>query len=106
MTMNVEGQGERAAKFADLVRRYSFDWPGLQPDTWIWCLHCQRCFRFIDAKSDEEGLVVCARTPDCNGSAIDFFPWSKSDWLRRMGGQPRPEHWPEEPIVGKVYPLY
>jgi hypothetical protein len=106
MCSNIEEEAERAAKFADLGRRYPFDWPGLQPETWIWCLHCARCFRFSDAKVDDEGLVVCAYTPDCNGSAIDFKEWSKEDWLEQMGGQKRPEHWPEEPEVGKVYPLY
>jgi hypothetical protein len=106
MTDKIEEEAEKAAKLADYWQRYPFEWPGLQADTWVWCLHCERCFRFIESKLDDEGLLVCAYTPDCSGSALDFWPWSQKDWDDRMHGQPRPTQWPEEPEVGKVYPLY
>jgi hypothetical protein len=109
MVGNTEGEAEKGfdlAKFADFWQRFPFEWPGLQADTWVWCLHCQRCFRFIDSKLDDEGLLVCAYTPDCDASALDFWAWSKKDWEEKGDANSRPQHWPEVPEVGKVYPLY
>jgi hypothetical protein len=100
------GKGFDLATFADLLQRYPFEWRGLQPDTWIWCLHCERCFRFIDAKLDDEGLLICGYAPDCDGSALDFWAWSSADWIEEKDGQPRPSRWPEVPEPGRVYPLY
>jgi len=94
------------ATLADRLQRYPFEWPGLQAHTWVWCLHCERCFRFIDAKLDDEGLLICSYAPDCDASALDFWAWSPEDWAGKTGGQERPAHWPVQPERGVRYPLY
>ena len=95
------------ALFGSLRERYPGEWPSLRPDTWVWCLHCERCFRFIDAKVDPgDGLLMCGYWPDCDGSALDYWPWSQEDWGPRMESQERPEHWPAEPESGVRHPVY
>jgi len=94
------------AKFAQLMEHYPFEASDLRPETWTYCLHCGHTFRLIAAKLDADGLVVCAHAPDCDGSALDFWPWSAADWTRQMGGQLRPGHWPEEPELDTLYELY
>jgi hypothetical protein len=106
MVSNIGEEEQKAAKFAELKRALLYEWPGLKPDTWVWCLHCERCFQFIDAKVGKFGVLDCAYAPDCDGAALDFWPWSRADWERKMHGQPRPSHWPDEPEPDKVYPLY
>jgi hypothetical protein len=92
--------------FADLEGRMPFEWESLSADTWVWCLHCERAFRFRNAEIDSDGLLMCAYFPECDGTALDYWPWSADDWARKMGGQERPEHWPAVPMDGAVYPLY
>jgi hypothetical protein len=95
------------ARFADLFQRMPFEWRSLQAQTLIWCLHCERAFRFEHAKIDpDDGLLMCGYWPDCDGSALDYWPWSPEDWAVRMEEQGRPENWPEQPIEGTRYPLY
>jgi len=104
---NIGEEGEKVfdlARFADYLQRYPFEWPGLQAHTWVWCLHCARCFRFIEAKLDDEGLLMCGYAPDCDGSALDFWGWSPEEWAEK--GQERPAHWPVQAERGVTYPLY
>jgi len=104
MTGKIEEEAD-SVKFEELKQALLYDWAGLKPDTWLWCLHCERCFRFIDAKVGKFGVLDCAYT-GCDGAALDFWRWSAEEWERHEIYMPRPEHWPEEPEVGRVYPLY
>lgn len=102
----MDGKRHDLADLVDKWRRYPSVWPSIQADTWIWCLHCERCFQFIDVRVDDDGLVTCPYYPDCDASALDFWPWSPEDWAETMGGQDRPAHWPVEPERHVPYPLY
>ena len=62
-----------------------------------WCLHCERVHKTESwVKNDWE-------CPDneCNGNALDAFPWAQDCWPRRQ----HPEY-PEIPEEEKYYPLY
>jgi hypothetical protein len=102
----MSGETSDLGELIDKWRRYPMEWPSLQAETWVWCFHCERCFRFGEAKIDDEGLLVCAYAPECDGNALDFWPWSAQDWSTEMGGQARPGHWPDEPERGTHYALY
>jgi hypothetical protein len=94
-------------RFAELLQRFPSHWEGLQPYTWVWCLHCEQAFQFQDARiNPRDGLLMCGYWPDCDASAFDFWPWSQEDWEQLMGSQPRPTSWPQQPEIGRSYPLY
>ena len=102
----MHGKRPDLAELVDKWRRYPLEWPSLQAETWIWCLHCERCFQFVDARVDDDGLLTCPYFPDCDGNALDFWPWSEEDWAGSVHGQGRPARWPLEPERGVRYPLY
>jgi hypothetical protein len=93
MTGDAADKGFDLVKFADLERRFPFEWPGLQADTMIWCVHCERRFPFIEAKLDDEGLLMCAHFPECDGSALDFMPDEEVRAYLSKGqyGEPSPD---------------
>jgi hypothetical protein len=66
--------------------------------TWLWCLHCERCYQAGEYRETYEGLQMCPYD-DCDGSTVlDGWRWSR---IRR-------EHpdYPKIPERSKVYPLY
>ena len=87
---------------------------------WLWCLHCQRCFRVIitDPGSTigpqwfeelEEQLGGQLKCPyeGCDGNPFDFRLWSKYRETVQEGieGRVEPQIVPEIPEVDTVYPL-
>ena len=67
---------------------------GLKKGDWLWCLHCERVFKWDGEKED------CGY-PECDGGPTDIESWVKE-------GIPRFIHpdYPEEPELGIKYPLY
>lgn len=63
----------------------------------FWCLHCERVEFGVNWQKNK----WCCPYPGCDGTAIDAFTWSAEDW-------PRSEHsnYPNNPMIGTVYPLY
>ncbi|MFH1609601.1 MAG: hypothetical protein ABID40_03125 [Candidatus Bipolaricaulota bacterium] len=48
---------------------------GVDPGTWLWCLHCERFFQLKDVRR-ERGLVRCGSGVPCDGSARDMAVWN------------------------------
>jgi len=66
----------------------------LDPEAWLWCLHCERFFQAKDLKPDRyKGHQNCA-FDRCNGSGykIDIFDWDA--WA--TSGSKRIPHWPSD----------
>jgi hypothetical protein len=78
-------------KRADLVASTS-----LAEGTWIWCLHCARCYQAGEYR--QQGAWQMCPYPDCDGDTIvDSVLWSQ-----------RCQFHPEFPTIperNKVYPL-
>jgi hypothetical protein len=71
---------------------------GLEADTWLWCVHCQRCFRAEDYKLGLDGCQYCPYE-GCDGRTVtDGRRW---DEVREV----RPEY-PEIPTWAVTYPLH
>jgi hypothetical protein len=72
------------------------------PESWLWCLHCERCYRLKDVRTtvDEWGDVVqLCFYPDCHGSSvIHGISWSD---VREYYPS-----FPEEPQMYVVYPQF
>lgn len=68
---------------------------GDEPGTWMWCLHCARCYQVGEFREIND-LQLCPYL-DCNGdTVIDAFPWS---YVRGAS-----DDYPETPVRGQVYP--
>jgi len=71
---------------------------GRKVGSWVWCLHCQRCYQVGEFRKDKDGLESCPYT-DCDGDTMfDSVPW---EGIREM----HPDY-PEIPEKDKKYPLY
>jgi hypothetical protein len=69
-----------------------------RPDgIWLWCLHCERCYRAGEYR-EIDGLQYCPY-PDCDGTTV-MDGWTWGNIIRH-----HPEY-PKEPEREKVYPLY
>lgn len=81
----------------------------LQLGDWVWCLHCERAYRYGEYRAvlggsvregdsfEGEELQLCP-FEDCDGSPLDLWEWDKV----------RSDH-PDYPLVpkrGQEYPLY
>lgn len=70
----------------------------------FWCLHCEHAFPKTEKRTeeDDEGMewVLCA-DPECDGTLIDMWEWSKV----RKGDDGKPRY-PVVPVQGTHYPLY
>jgi transposase len=67
-----------------------------KPNTWRWCLHCNRCYRAKEA-TYQQGIMMCAYT-DCFGDALfDGWKWGH---IRKVNG------YPAQPVPSKAYPQY
>jgi hypothetical protein len=71
---------------------------GIREGTWLWCLHCERCYQAGEYREMDEGLQMCPYD-DCDGSTV-FDGWRWSRVRRENPGYPM---FPER---NKVYPLY
>lgn len=70
---------------------------GETPETWLWCLHCERAYQLKDMRR-VRGLELCHYV-DCDGDTImDAWNWNE---LRERRG-----NLPEVPEKGVMYPLY
>lgn len=76
------------------------------PETWLWCLHCERCYQLKDIRIikhpflKNESMQMC-HYPDCDGdSVIDAWNWDNF----RARAQER--DLPEVPEIGVGYPMY
>jgi len=70
---------------------------GISEGDWIWCLHCERCYKA--GEFDERDELQMCPYGDCDGDTMfDAFPWEKI----RSG---HPEY-PKTPERGKNYPMY
>ncbi len=70
---------------------------GIEAGTWVWCLHCERCYQAGEYREIDE-LQMCPYQ-DCNGDTVlDSVPWSDI----------RSKHteYPTTPERNKVYSLY
>lgn len=69
-----------------------------KPDAWIWCLHCNRCYRNHNAAwSAREKIFRCAYY-GCNGSLlVDGWDWQQ---IAQANG------YPNEPELNTVYPQF
>lgn len=63
---------------------------------WLWCLHCERCFRPGES-GQVQRLQLCPYA-DCDGTPIDWWSWVR---VREVNLD-----YPLDPEPGKVYPLY
>lgn len=70
------------------------------PDTLVWCLHCERVYRWGDAIWNE-GLWMCAYFPDCDGDAV--MDASVIEGCLQVDGR---GFVPQNYEVGKCYPMY
>jgi hypothetical protein len=79
------------------------DWQGLNPvhlDTWVWCLHCDRCYQVKDSRFDGE-YWRCSYL-DCGGD----LPLDSYHWLEFRSHYGMESVWPEVPLRGVVYDVY
>jgi hypothetical protein len=71
---------------------------GMKVGTWLWCLHCERCYQAGEYR-EIDGLQYCPYE-GCDGTTVlDGERWSG---LRAKS----PPEYPEVPERGTVYPLY
>ena len=47
---------------------------GHEPETAIWCLHCERVFVWKNRCWSRQGLIECSYL-DCDGNPLDFQEW-------------------------------
>jgi len=71
------------------------------PESWLWCLHCERCYQLKDMreiKQHGETYQMCHYS-DCNGDTVmDGWNWNEFRENRK--------DLPETPELGVVYPQY
>lgn len=78
--------------------------PGFEIGQWVWCLHCERCYKvgeYREVESKQRGVGVLQMCPyaDCNGDAvIDPWPW---ELIREANPS-----YPRIPKRGVEYPQY
>jgi hypothetical protein len=70
---------------------------GTPKGTWVWCLHCERCYQVGEYRV-VKGLQMCPY-PDCDGDAV-MDPWK---WKKIREGNP---DYPEIPERDRIYPMY
>jgi len=71
---------------------------GRKVGSWVWCLHCERCYQVGEFKMDESSLELCPYDICDGDTLIDSWSWEKIKELH-------PEY-PDVPEKDKVYPLY
>lgn len=80
---------------------------GLELGDWVWCLHCERVFRYGEYREESApaglarvGMEVLQLCPygECDGSPLDVWPWAV---VRRAN-----PGYPEVPERKRAYPLY
>lgn len=70
---------------------------GIPVGTWVWCLHCERCYQVGEYRAIND-LQMCPY-PDCDGDTVlDAWKWSRIKRIHKA--------YPDMPKRGKVYPLY
>jgi hypothetical protein len=68
---------------------------GVPHGEWVWCLHCQRCYRVGEQRHGRDGLEYC-HYQDCDGDAfIDVSTWQTVRFFY--------PHYPEVPERNMVY---
>ena len=73
------------------------DMYGWAPGEWVWCLHCERCYKVGEYKDVfvrgfyDEVYQLCPY-PDCDGGPLDASLWDVANY--------------GEPERGKVYGMY
>ena len=65
-----------------------------KPDTWTWCLHCER----VSRTEDWDANGFCCPQAGCDGGPLDGWQWSR---IREANPS-----YPETPESGERYPLY
>lgn len=71
---------------------------GRKVGSWVWCLHCERCYKVGEFRKEKDGLEYCPY-PDCSGDTLmDSFPWKALK-------EKHPEY-PDIPERDKEYSLY
>lgn len=68
-----------------------------QPDTYLWCLHCERAYP--NGEYRQVGDLQMCPYAGCDGDAV-FDAWR---WTDVRDGHAT---YPETPVEGLVYPLY
>jgi hypothetical protein len=68
------------------------------PDTWLWCLHCERCYQLKDMR--QVGEYQLCHYEDCDGDTV-MDGWNYDEFRETA----HPE-WPEIPQMDVVYPQY
>lgn len=73
---------------------------GDDPEIWLWCLHCERCYQLKDMREVKhpflkgETLQLC-HYEDCDGDTVlDGWDWEE---VRED------TDWPEIPVIGVTY---
>lgn len=77
------------------------DTPDKHEGETLWCLHCERAYPYGWYRPVKQGRQTLHYCPydGCDGDIfMDAWPWSKV-----RGANPQ---YPEEPELGKRYPLY
>lgn len=73
---------------------------GREPGTWVWCLHCEKCYQVGEYKKyDDDDILEWCPYINCSGDTMfDSVPWSVIRGIH-------PEY-PEIPERDKIYKLY
>lgn len=70
---------------------------GVPVGTWVWCLHCERCYQ-VGEYREIDNLQMCPY-PDCDGDTVfDAWRWSQVQSINK--------DYPEIPEREKVYPQF
>lgn len=72
---------------------------GETPETWLWCLHCERCYQLKEMR--QVGEYQLCHYPDCNGDTV-LDAWN---WREFRQGQPE-RRLPKVPKRGVRYGQY
>ena len=75
---------------ADLIRA-----TGIARGTWMWCLHCERCYQAGEYR--QVGEWQMCPYPDCEGDTV----LDSVDWSQRRQYHP---DYPVRPDRNKIYP--
>jgi len=70
---------------------------GTPKGTWVWCLHCERCYQAGEFR-EVDGLQMCPYS-NCDGDMV-MDSWN---WEEIRANHPE---FPREPEREKVYPMY
>jgi hypothetical protein len=74
-----------------------FEAKGINKGTWIWCLHCERCYQAGEYR-EIDNLQMCPYE-DCDGDTV------LDSWLWKEIQEKHPKY-PEIPERNKEYPMY